>query len=1071
MRVLIACVVALLATSTTAAQHGDEQFEKTIRPVLVEHCYKCHNSHDRAEGELVLDHRKAMRDGGESGALIIPGKPEESLLISVLRHEIDGYEMPEDGPRLDDRIVAEFADWIRRGAYDPRDQPPSAEQIASLTSWETIREKRKQWWSFQPIRKVSPPDSGWSDHPVDCFIARKLTGENLKPAVTADRRTLIRRLSFALTGLPPTPDEVADFLADESSNATERLIDRLLESDRFGERWARHWMDWTRYAESHGSEGDPRINFAWRYRDYLIRALNDDVPVDQLVREHIAGDQLENPRMNEGLGINESMIGVSQYRFVLHGFAPTDAHDELVRFTDNQIDVVSKAFLGLTVSCARCHDHKFDAISQKDFYSLMGIMVSSRPTMLTIDTPDRRNVNRDELARLKPRIRNELADVWLQSLDSFPGRLVSLSESPVADAARDDRKKRKQNKRERNFDRPTHPLFVWLQLQSLKGKEFADRWNELQTQFRESQQRLQQRQRVRYPVQWDLTEQSEAETWFAHGTGTAGQTREAGHFHVLPAGQRAIDGIHPAGVFSNAVSDKHNGVFMSPKFPIEAKRLFVRIAGKGDAKARYCVQHYPRRGTVYPVQTLSDGEWKWVAWDMTYWQGDQAHFEITTAADQPIEGEFGNDRSWFGISDLVYATQEQLDGEQAPRDEAAEFFSPLFAVAKPAPKNRTDVVRLYQTAIVECVEAWRDARLTDDQARFLDGIVRSELLPNSLDASPPLRALVAQYRRLEDEIPVPQRVPGILDAESVDQPLLTRGDHKNPADPVPRRFLEAIDDTPYQTQASGRKELAEDLLRPDNPLTARVLVNRVWHHLFGRGIVATPDNFGRLGSEPTHPELLDWLATRFIEDEWSLKRLVRMLVMSHTFQAAGEPSLQAAEIDPDNLLLSHWSVRRLDAESIRDSLVSATGTLDLTPFGPAAARNARRRSVYLPVIRNSMIPLLSVFDMPTPFSTQGRRDSTNVPDQSLTLMNDPEVETFAKDFAGRITREDASHSAKSAVTRMFVVALGREPTEVELTQAIEFVTQGSDPENTLNSASLAELAMVIFNLKEFIYVR
>ncbi|MEM7478237.1 MAG: DUF1549 domain-containing protein [Planctomycetota bacterium] len=340
-----------------------EFFETRIRPVLVEHCYECHNSTEESKSGLALDYRDGLREVLEEEDGFYS---TESTLLQAMRHEIAGLEMPEGGPRLSDEVIADFDAWLKSGAPDPRDNPPSAKELSAITSWEAMREKRKQWWSFQPILAVSPPEVSQGEwrSPIDRFVLKRLMQEQLTPSKKADKKVLIRRLYYALIGLPPAAEEVAAYVADDSPEAYEKLVERLLESKHFGERWARHWMDWVRYAESHGSEGDPRLVGAELYRDYLIRALNEDVPYDQLLVEHVAGDLLPQPRINGELNINESLIGTAHWRMVFHGFAPTDALDEKVRFTDDAINAFSKAFLGLTVSCARCHNHKFDAISQ-----------------------------------------------------------------------------------------------------------------------------------------------------------------------------------------------------------------------------------------------------------------------------------------------------------------------------------------------------------------------------------------------------------------------------------------------------------------------------------------------------------------------------------------------------------------------------------------------------------------------------------------------------------------------------------------------------------------------------------
>ena len=383
-----------------------EFFESRIRPVLAENCYECHNSIKQAKSGLVLDYKNGILKGGERGPAISLTNPKSSLLLRVMKHEINNLKMPKGGPKITDKIIQDFESWISKGAFDPRDMPPTAEQFAQETSWEKIREKRKEWWSFQPVKNHEVPSGLISEinHPVDKFLRLKMNAKDLVLNKPANSYNILRRLTFTLTGLPPSIEQQDRFKAlinNGLDQAVAKFSDELLRSPHFGERWARHWMDWVRYADSHGSEGDPQIPNAYRYRNYLIRALNADVGYDQLVKEHIAGDLLDNPRVNKKLGINESAVGTSHLRFVLHGFAPTDALDEHVRFVDDQIDAVTKTFLGLTVSCARCHHHKFDAISQDDYYAFFGIFSNGRPAQKLIDDPSILSLDDSMMGKLK----------------------------------------------------------------------------------------------------------------------------------------------------------------------------------------------------------------------------------------------------------------------------------------------------------------------------------------------------------------------------------------------------------------------------------------------------------------------------------------------------------------------------------------------------------------------------------------------------------------------------------------------------------------------------------------------
>ena len=398
-----------LAGPPTAGQM--EFFEKEIRPLLSDHCYPCHSAQVASPfAGLRLDSREAALEGGDSGPAVVPGKPHESPLIQRVQGK--PVLMPPGGALNQDQINA-LTRWVEMGMPWTTDE--SVEQAAASDF--NLEERKRSHWAWQPVRSSSPPtvrNQDWPRGAIDSFLLAQLEENGLEPAQPADRNSLIRRLSFDLRGLPPLPGEIQAFLADTSPEAYEKLVDDLLDSPHFGERWARHWMDLVRYSESHGSEGDPDTPFAWRYRDYLIRAFNQDLPYDQLIREHLAGDLLANPRIDEALGINESLLATAHFRLVEHGYQPVDPWEDRIKWTDNQIDVVSKAFQGLTITCARCHDHKFDAISQRDYYALFGIFYGARPTQRAIDVPERLNTNREQLLELKQEIREGLSEAWLQ---------------------------------------------------------------------------------------------------------------------------------------------------------------------------------------------------------------------------------------------------------------------------------------------------------------------------------------------------------------------------------------------------------------------------------------------------------------------------------------------------------------------------------------------------------------------------------------------------------------------------------------------------------------------------------
>jgi hypothetical protein len=1039
--------LAVLGKSVLANNPSElEFFENKIRPVLAEHCYECHNSVKKAKGDLVLDYKDGLLDGGESGPVLVPGNPKQSLLIQVLGHEIKDLKMPKGGPKLMPDVLSDFEKWISRGAFDPRLDPPTEEQLAQETSWEKIRERRKQWWSFQPVGPKKAPqviEKNWSEHPVDKFLKSKMEDAGIQPNEETDGLTILRRLTFAITGLPPTIEQQKAFEKAASKNlskATETLIDELIESAHFGERWARHWMDWVRYADSHGSEGDPGIPNAFRYRNYLIRALNADIPYDQLVLEHFAGDLLAKPRIDEELGINESAIGTANLRFVLHGFAPTDALDEHVRFTDDQIDVLTKTFLGLTVSCARCHDHKFDAISQKDYYALFGILSNGRPAQRVIESPARLSKNEAELRELKKSIRRELALAWKETGTNLAGVLQKPPSKNWQNAIGDGNNH--------------NPLRVWAKLRNSKKENFARDWEAQRKEFQASKDTLDKRHSGAYRGSWKLSDAKQYAGWSSSGQGMKGNPAPAGSFHVLTSGDRIIDRILPSGAYTHLLSNKQNGTLSSPRFLFDEGNVWIRAIGDKGTTLRYVVWNYPRRGTVYPKGSPDPNQEKWISWNTKYWSGDEGYLEATTNRDHPVEAG-GGTTSWFGVTEAVLASP----GQSPPKDEMAEVLSPLF-IEEAEPADTQELANLYAKVISAAIDNWAKGKASDAQARMLSFLVKKNLLASSIKELPQLAELTAEYRGLEKDIVSPRLAPGILDNEPFDQAVFVRGNHKSIGEPVPRRFLEAFNDTPYPKNSIGRLEYAKDVLDRDNPFASRVIANRIWHHLFGRGIVATPDNFGRLGELPSHPELLDYLATKFREDGWSIKKMIKFLATTKTFRLSSTPSYKATEKDPDNLLLSHARLRRLEAEPIRDAILAASQKINLGGIaeGGSVGGNTTRRAVYKQVRRNSLDPFLAVFDAPVPATTKGRRDSTNVPAQSLTMMND----SFVINAAHELARNAPGSTEEEKVSNMFRLALGRPASEAEKVRAEAFIKGASEAE----AKELAEKKMAEKNWAE-----
>ena len=1083
--------VGLMAQATLVEPPTAEQaefFEGIIRPLLADNCFQCHSSRTSTPfGGLRLDSREGLLTGGDSGPALVPGRPYDSAIVQRVQGQ--PVLMPPSGSLDDDQIEA-LARWIEMGAPWPtasvlRDTPDPSAPF-------DLPERRRQHWAWHPVMPVEPPyvdATAWATTSVDRFIRAALDAQSLDPAPLANRHTLIRRLSFDLRGLPPTPAEVTRFVNDSSPSAYSDLVDRYLASPRFGERWARHWMDLFRYSESHGSEGDPDIPFAWRYRDYLIRAFNADVSYDQLIREHLAGDLLPTPRLNPDDQLNESVIGTAHFRLIEHGYQPVDPWEDRVKWTDNQVDVVSKAFMGLTVSCARCHDHKFDAISQKDYYSLFGTLYGARPTQRAVDAPALLETNRAALATLKQDIRSKLADAWSASAAQLaPALLDAVDKTPDSDT----------EVASPNPAPDGSVLAAWRKLAT--ATDLAQTWRELRVQWQTEVTVRQEFNAARFETAWDLTGADYAAT-VGHGTGRTATPSRPGEFAVQIRGDRVLDGIYPSGAYTHLLSTKHPGVIQTPRFRIDSDYISLRVLGGDLSFAQLIIENYavPRGGIYHLRYSPKVDQMTWAQWDATFWKGFSAYIEFATQddvtrfqydpedvrlRDRPMRRDDG--RSFIGVSEVVFH-----DANDTPKGTVLPV---LHLLKGELPTSRDELVALLRRRLGQAVDAWRDDRLTEQQAVFLNEFVRSDLLPRALEDLSELRPLVAEYRLLERDVPVARRAPGVVEEEAPDQPLLVRGNHRNLGDVVPRGYLTAVDNQPYGDPGLVRLHLANAVTARDNPLTARVAVNRVWRHLFGYGLVRTVDNFGRLGDLPSHPELLDYLANEFVNGGYSVKRLIRRLALTRAYRLSSEASPESTEVDPSNRWLQHGNLRRLDAEAIRDAMLMISGRLDTTMYGPSvpvhyAARRGLtegdpdngpvdgdgRRSIYQEIRRNAHNPFLEVFDLPKPATTRGQRDATNVPAQSLALLNSPLVIGQAGEWGRRLADGEPT-SVDGRITHMFLKALTREPTEAERARVTLYVSDVAADRGTLSELLLydgqvwQDVAHSLFNLKEFIFI-
>jgi cytochrome c553 len=966
MLVLLSISSALISAQDT----NDAFFETRVRPVLAAKCYNCHGP-EHQYSDLRLDSREAIVKGGQRG-------PAPDLIRSAIHH--DGkLKMPPAG-KLAPEEIANIEQWLAKGLPWP--------------SAKVAVEQQAPHWAFQPLKKVSPKS-------IDQFLQTKPN--------PADKHTLARRAAYVVTGLPPGPEILTKYLDNTTDSAWPNYIDELLQSPRYGERWARHWLDLVRYAETYGYEWNYEIHGAWRYRDYLIRAFNQDLPYNQFIQEHIAGDLLPHPRTYNDQ--NESVLATAFYRFGEMGHDNCNQFREIrTDVVDNQIDTLTKAFQGVTVSCARCHDHKFDPIPTEDYYSLYGILNSSRPITHTLNTAPKPN-----LEPIKSKVRAELSTLWLREAADISKHWTALLER-------------------KNLDQ-SDPVYPILHPEAI------------------------------YPAN-DVP----ASINFAHGVpsgwstdGLGLQQTTTGDLALATQGDAAIDIIFQAGLATNTVSDKWNGTLRSPILPRDQKFISFQMAGAKAAAQRVVMDHCVigedhklienAKFHMEKVATRND-------------QPLKTYLELNTITDNPRlperPGKFkpnppeDNSRSWFVVTKAWYHNDDK-----APQ--------PLTHMRRFLEKEATQT--RIEEFLLDAIRHWRDGQATDDDVVWLNWALDNKIVTNSRIATPALETLTNDFRAIETKLENPAVAHTLADLDpGEDYPILLSGQALNPGRPAPRHFLSLLPENLRQVdlKGSGRRQMAEAIASPGNPLTARVYVNRIWHHVFGTGIVTSTDNFGRLSDPPTNQDLLDHLSAEFMKNGWSTKKLLRELLLTQAFQKENQ-------------------VRRLDAEAIRDTILAVSGRLDETMYGPSIQPRRQeptahrrlfqgpldgngRRSIYVKVTRMEGPKFLEIFDFPAPLQTRGNRDVTNVPTQSLAMLNDPFIHDQAKVWAERLAaRKDDTNAARLAA--MFNTAIGRPPTPDELKAYLNLIPKFATHQVPLHDVSVwQKLAHTLFNSKEFLYL-
>ncbi len=1071
------------AAGDGAAETSDATPEQTafvqqkILPLLQSRCFECHGAEaDEPGGALRLVSREAMLAGGDSGAAVDPGNPDDSLLIQAVRYE--SFEMPPR-TRLPQEEIELLVRWVRDGAPWPKHL--SVAVPVSAAEPFPLEERRQAHWAWNPIRLPAVPavkHAAWPKDDVDRFVLAQLEDAQLRPGPDADRRSLIRRLYFDLIGLPPKVEQVEAFVNDPADDdaAIAAVADQLLASPHFGERWGRHWLDLVRYAETLGHEFDFPLPHAWQYRDYIIRAFNADVPYDQLVREHIAGDLLPEPRRHPVDGFNESVIGTGFWFLGEDKHAPVDVKGEEAARIDNQLDVFSRTFLGLTVACARCHDHKFDAISTQDYYALSGFLQSSRRSTAWLDPHNHIALNRTRLQEIQREAAEVAAnllnrDVPAASLQTYATAALQVIGGAEVPAIADQQQiepavlQRWVDVLSRPETRETdHALSLLASIAQAGDRPVA----EVVFAWRQSVVRTKAAASDETTLIADLSNGIRP-GWFTVGPAFAGQTRQHSSVCWSPSGPRVSAG----GVTSAELSPKLTGTLSSPTFELAAPEILVRVAGTGT-RVRLIIDGYVMqdfsellfRGTKHDINT--EGEFRWIrlAHDVHRYQGRRAFLEFLDEGD-----------GWFALQEVRFANRPG---------------------AAPPAGQPTDVnVHLAESLADNSTSADTVARLWAETVSQLPAGTATLFDADLLDAADDSRWLAeaAKWNEAADAVPHAVPVMAITEGTPENEHVFIRGNHRNLGDPVERRFLDAVSgtDQPPVQSGSGRLELCNRLLADANPFPARVAVNRVWQHLFGVGIVPSSDNFGVLGQPPTHPELLDHLAHDFRAGGWSFKSMIRTLVTSRTYRLSSQRSSAAEQADPTNRLLHRANIRRLEGETIRDAMLLLSGSLDpqlfgksvpvyLTEFMQGRGRPASsgpldgsgRRSIYISVNRNFLSPFMLAFDVPAPVTAISNRGTSNVPAQALILLNNEFVAQQAERWAARLLKQhpDMDCALQTAWQQLFA----RRADQATIDRLQTFMAaQATERGSSLDDAqsrhdALADVCHVLLNSKEFVFL-
>ncbi len=990
---------------------GLEIFKKQVKPLFMAKCLRCHGGGKRLRGELDLSDRAELLKGGSTGPGIIVGKAKKSLLYQLITHTKEPH-MPDGGKKLSDKEIASVAQWIDLGA--PYDDPLVAreERVKPWTERE-IDPQARDFWAFQPLKQAKPPqvnNKEWCRTPVDQFVLARLEKVGLSPNGDAEKRKLIRRLYLDVIGLPPPPEEVERFLNDDAKEAYTKLVDRLLNNSHFGEKWARHWLDLARFAESHGFEHDYDRPTAYHYRDFVIKALNQDLPYDTFVRWQIAGDELDpnNTLANMATGFLAAGVHSTQ---ITKNEVEKHRYDEL----DDKLNTIGTAMLGLSIGCARCHDHKYDPIPSADYYRMLSTFTKTVRTEVKLD------FDPEGYAQAKAQFDKEHAPL-VEALRKF-------EKEPLPARLRVWEKNR--------------PAVSWVILDPVSAKSKGGATLTKQTDG------------AVLVTGKKVKNDTYTFTFHTQATGISAFRLEAlSHSSLVKGGPgRAANGnfaltdlkvtIAPLGKKAKPTPIK----LQNPRVTFEQKGLPIRAAIDNNPKSGWAV-------------------------DPQFGKDHAAVFETANPVGFP-EG-----------SVITFTLQFKNNVNHSlgrPRFSLTTSKEELALQAPGIPQG-----------VQDSLDTPDDKRTAKQKTTLLQWFSRIDPEGKKLHQKIDQHLAQAPKKDLRKVLIASEGLPAVrLHTQGGDflehTHFLRRGDPNNKEGIAPQGFLQVLMTAPEEENrwqeepptnwrtSYKRVALANwitDTEHGAGPLLARVIVNRLWQHYTGRGIVATPSDFGARGERPTHPELLDYLANELIRNGWKLKPIHRLILTSSVYRQSGQNDESRAKIDPDNKLCWYHSPKRLEAELIRDSMLAISGVLEDKMFGPGTLNEGmKRRSIYFTVKRSKLIPMLQIFDAPQALTGVGKRPSTTVAPQALWLMNNPHVRSWAHNMARRIAPDDKTN-LEEAITQGYLLALSREPTSTELAESVQFVQQQMQSYGGANrqEMALADFCQVLMCLNEFIYV-